>query len=200
MGCASWHLATLKQMLLKCCHNLSGAPLIMLILINSHLKQKKGISNTNIEDLGGRRVAVLPIFFRHRKYIHICSESKKICCSYCADLQIIAFYHIKVFFSIIKLIFAGPWFCWKFCFSCNFRSPQILDGEPGTPTCCRKWSPGNNRPPKTPISMCGHQAQGKKTATKSSAEKRLKKFIKMLIFHRRARMYLMCAHAIFCSK
>ena len=49
----------------------------------------------------------------------------------------------------------------------NFQNPQILDEEPGTPNCCRKGSPGNTRPPKTPISMCGHQTQGRKSATNS---------------------------------
>ena len=50
-------------MLPKCCHNLSGAPLMMLILIKYHLELKKGVSNVIIEDLGVGGVAMLPIFW-----------------------------------------------------------------------------------------------------------------------------------------
>ena len=53
MGCTPYVLATINYVLLKCCHNLSGTPLMMLILINSHLELKNGVSNVIIEDLIG---------------------------------------------------------------------------------------------------------------------------------------------------
>ena len=59
MGCIPYVLATIKHVLPKICRNLSGIPLIMLILINSHLELKNGVSNKIIEELGVGGVAVL---------------------------------------------------------------------------------------------------------------------------------------------
>ena len=58
----------------------------------------------------------------------------------------------------------------------------MVDEESGTPNFQHEGSPSNTLLPKTPISMCGHQAQGRKSATKSSVQKKIKKSKKCLFF------------------
>ena len=125
---------------------------------------------------------MLPNFFCHRKNTCMCSETKKICSSHCARLQNIIFEHIMPLFLIINLIFVSPGFCLELSFPQNFKRPQMVDEESGTPNFQHEGSPSNTRPPKTPISMCGHQAQGRKSATKSSVQKKIKKSKKCLFF------------------
>ena len=71
-------------MLPKCYHNLSGAPLMMLILIKYHLELKKGVSNVVIEDLVGWRGRNVADFLGDLNQTHISSETKKIC-SKCSE-------------------------------------------------------------------------------------------------------------------
>ena len=75
VGCAPYVLETLKNMLPKYCRNLSGTPLMMLILINSHLELKNGVSNVIIEDLGvrGRNVAIFNMFSKMMLNVLACT-------------------------------------------------------------------------------------------------------------------------------
>ena len=84
----------------------------------------------------------------------------------------------------------------------RFQNPYILLGWEGAeyPTCCRIGFNSNTWPLKTSISMCRHQAQGQKSATKSSARKNLGETSKTPKFHMLAQMYLMCAHTLFSYK
>ena len=94
-------------------------------------------------------------------------KNKKIWYMYYGSTKFSLFSNFMMIFAYITSIFTGEEIWLKIVFLWNFKGPQSLDEEVGTPTCCRKGSPGNNWPPKTPISMCGHQAQGQKSATKS---------------------------------
>ena len=82
----------------------------------------------------------------------------------------------------------------------NSIFPTWRGKGPSTPTCCRKGCNGNNRPLKTSISMCGHQVQDQKSATKSSARKNLGETSKTPKFHMLAQVYLMYAHTLFSYK
>ena len=143
---------------------------------------------------------MLPNFLKFLKHMYICRKVKKIHFYHCLWFKNNIFQHFMIIFCVIKPIFIVLGFYLKSSFPQNFKRSQIVDEELGTPTCCRKWSPGNNSPHETPKSMCGHQAQGKKSATKSTAGKNLKNTPKIASFHMRARLYLMCADTIFCSK
>ena len=161
-------------MLPKYNHDLSCAHLIIYIWLNSHLERKKRAPNKNIEDLGGMGVAMMPIFFSASQTHTYLLKLKKIMSQSQNKPQnrlIFAFYSN---FSIFNPIFVDGEIIGKTLPLLNFKRPQIVDEGVGTPTCCRKGSPGNNWPPKTPISMCGHQAQGQNSATKSSARKNLR--------------------------
>ena len=161
-------------MLPKCCHNLSGAPLMMLILIKYHLELKNGVSNVIIEDLGGWMGRNVADFLGDLNQTHISSKTKKIWSVYSESTKFNLFSNFMMIFAYITSIFVGRRICSKIGFSWNFIGPQKLDEGVGTPNFFQEGSPSNTWPPKTPISMCGHQAHGQNSATKSSARKNLR--------------------------
>ena len=158
-------------MLLKCCHKLSGAPLMMLILIKYHFELKKWVSNVIIEDLGGWRGRNVADFFGDLNQTHISSKTKKIWSMYSESTKFNLFSNFMMIFAYIISIFVGLEICLKIGFPWNFKGSQNLDEGVGNPNVFQERSPSNTWPPKTPISMCGHQAQDQNSATKSSAGK-----------------------------
>ena len=162
-------------MLPKFCHNLSGAPLMMLILIKYHLELKKWVSNVIIEDLGGWRGRNVADFLGDLNQKPVSSKTKKLIWSmYSESTKFRLFSNFMMIFAYITSIFVGLEICLKIGFPWNFKGPQNLDEGVGTPSFFQEGSPSNIWPPKTPISMCGHQAQGQNSATKSSAGKNLR--------------------------
>ena len=100
-------------MLPKCCHNLSGAPLMMLILIKYHLELKKGVSNVIIEDLGGWRGRNVADFLGDLNQTHIASKTKKIRYMYPESTKIRLFSNFMMIFAYITSIFVGLEICLK---------------------------------------------------------------------------------------
>ena len=157
------------HMLPKFCHNLSEAPLMMLILIKYHLELKNGVSNVIIEDLRGLRGRNVADFLCDLNQIHISSKTKKIWSMYSESTKFNLFSHFMMIFAYITSIFVGLRISSKIGFPWNFKGPQNLDEGVGTPNFFQEGSPSNIWPPKTLISMCGHQTKGQNSATNSSA-------------------------------
>ena len=120
-------------MLPKCCHNLSGAPLIMLILIKYHLELKNGVSNVIIEDLGGWMGRNVADFLGDLNQTHISSKTKKIWSMYPESTKFNLFSNFMMIFAYITSIFVGPRICSKIGFLWNFKGPQNLDEGGGDP-------------------------------------------------------------------
>ncbi len=117
-----YDFATLKNVLPQCYRNLSGTPLMMLILINSHLELKNGVSNVIIEDLGvgGRNVAIFNKFSKMMLNVLACTfMSPQHSCGSNIRLKSTTysiFYLIFPWFSVLQKAIK-VWFCW------NLRRP-----------------------------------------------------------------------------
>ena len=135
---------------------------------------KKRSFKCDYRGFGGWRGRNVADFLRDLNQTHIASKTKKIWYMYPESAKFRLFSNFMMIFAYITSIFVGLKICLKIGFPWNFKGPQNLDEEVGTPNFFQKGSHSNTWPPKTPISMCGHQAHGQNSATKSSARKNLR--------------------------
>ena len=95
-------------------------------------------------------VAMMPIVFSIPNKHTYLLKLKNLCHKAKTNLKTASFSHFTAIFSIFNLIFVDGEIIGKTLPLLNFKRPQVIDGEVGTPTCCRKGSLGISRQQLTP--------------------------------------------------